>query len=185
VVAGVPRLSDGVVTLDAFTGADLDDHLAGEDDELARRFGWYPQRSTLESVRAAFERWAEDWRTDGSTRAFAVRDASTGTLVGGFQLRLREKRIGEISYWSNVGYRGRGFATRATRLGCSFAFRELGIDRIEAYVEPDNVASRRVAESAGFREEGLVRARELTMHGERRDMVLYGLLPADFDAHSE
>jgi hypothetical protein len=34
-------------------------------------------------------------------------------------------------------------------------------------------------EGVGFLEEGLIRKRELTHHGERRDMVLYGLLPED------
>jgi len=176
----VPKLTDGVVLLDAFTPADADAHLAGEDEEHARRFGWYPNRSTLETVRAAFEGWAQDWADDGPTRALAVREAITGSLVGGFQLRLRENRMGEISYWTNAQHRRRGFAARAVRLGCAFAFDGLGLDRLEAYVEPDNVASRRTVESVGFVAEGLLRSRELTAHGERRDMVLYGLLPRGF-----
>ena len=75
--------------------------------------------------------------------------------------------------------RGRGYAARATRLLCGYAFDELGLERLEAYVEPDNTASRRVVEAVGFVEEGLVRKRELTQHGERRDMILYRLLPDD------
>lgn len=173
----VPTLSDGVVALDAFTDADLDAHVAGEDDELARRFGWYPSRSTHDTARAAFARWAGDWANDGETRAFAVRAA--GVLVGGCQLRFRAKRIGELSYWTLAGHRGRGYAPRAVRLLCRYAFDELRLERLEAYVEPDNAASRAVAETLGFHEEGLARRRELTQHGERRDVVLYGLLPGE------
>jgi hypothetical protein len=44
--AGTPRLTDGVVILDAHTMADVEAHLAGEDEEQALRFGWYPERST-------------------------------------------------------------------------------------------------------------------------------------------
>lgn len=173
----VPALTDGVARLDAFTPRDLEAHLAGEDEELARRFGWYPATSTPETARAAFDRWAEEWERDGSTRAFAVREAPTGTLVGGFELRLRAERTGEISYWTGRTHRRRGFATRAVRLGCRFGFDQLGLARLAAYVEPDNVASRGVLEAAGFVEEGLARARELTAGGERPDLVLYGLLP--------
>ena len=35
-------LTDGVVLLDRFTADDMDAHLAGEDEEQARRFGWWP-----------------------------------------------------------------------------------------------------------------------------------------------
>jgi RimJ/RimL family protein N-acetyltransferase len=180
-VAGTPALTDGVVVLDGFTADDVAAHLAGEDEEQARRFGWYPRRSTEDGVRAAFERWQEDWKTHGDTRAFAIRRPETRELLGGCQVRLREKRIGELSYWTLAAHRGQGVATRAVMLVCSFAFDELGLERVEAYIEPDNVASRRVVESVGFQEEGVARSRELTQSGERRDMVVYSLLPGEQD----
>ena len=117
--------------------------------------------------------------SSAATRVFAIREARSRVVVGGCQLRLREKRMAELSYWTFPEHRGKGFAVRAVRLACSFAFSELEVDGIEAYVEPDNTASRRVVEAAGFAEEGFVRSRELTVHGERRDMVLYGLLAGD------
>ena len=40
-------------------------------------------------------------------------------------------------------------------------------------------ASLGVVERAGFNREGVARKRELTASGERRDMVLYSLLPSD------
>jgi RimJ/RimL family protein N-acetyltransferase len=178
-VAAPPTLADGVVILNAFTPADIRAQVEGEDEEQARRFGWYPERSTEETARTAFEQWERDWADSGATRAFAVRDAETGRLIGGCQVRLREKRMAELSYWTFAPHRRRGFARRAVVLACRFAFDCLGVDRIEAYVEPDNLASRKVAEKVGFREEGLVRKRELTPRGERRDMVLYGLLDED------
>jgi RimJ/RimL family protein N-acetyltransferase len=180
-VAETPTLTDGVVVLDGFTADDAAAHLAGEDEEHARRFGWYPGRSTEESVRAAISEWQEAWRCDGETRAFATRDADSRELLGGCQLRLRAKRIGELSYWTHPTHRRQGVATRAVRLLCGFAFGELGVERLEAYVEPDNLASRRVVESVGFSEEGVARARELTASGERRDMVVYSLLPPELD----
>jgi RimJ/RimL family protein N-acetyltransferase len=178
-VAETPTLTDGVVILDGFTADDAAAHLAGEDDEHARRFGWYPRRSTEESVRASISRWQQDWRSDGETRVFATRSAETRQLLGGCQLRLREKRIGELSYWTHPTHRRQGAASRAVRLLCAFAFGELGVERLEAYIEPDNVASRRVVESIGFSEEGIARAREPTVSGERRDMVVYSRLPSE------
>jgi RimJ/RimL family protein N-acetyltransferase len=173
-----PWLTDGVVVLDGHTYADVDAHRAGEDEEQARRFGWYPHRSTEQTVRTAIERWREAWRTGGVERAFALRAAESETLMGGVELRLRGDRIAHLSYWVFPRYRGQGLAARAIRLAADYAFRDLQEERVEAYIEPDNVASRRAVERAGFREEGVLR-RQATVGDARRDMVLYAKLPID------
>lgn len=38
-----PRLSDGAILLDGYTRADVDDQVAGEDEEHARRFESRPR----------------------------------------------------------------------------------------------------------------------------------------------
>jgi hypothetical protein len=53
-----PTLTDGVVQLDEFGPGDVDAHLANEDEEMARRFGWWPNRSMAHHARAAFDRWS-------------------------------------------------------------------------------------------------------------------------------
>ena len=50
--------------------------------------------------------------------------------------------------------------------------------RIELWIEPSNVASLTVAERAGFTREGLLRS-FMEIGGERRDMLMYSLLPGD------
>lgn len=173
-----PRLTDGTIELDGHTLADTEAHLAGEDEEQARRFGWHPARSTPESVRQAIETWQAEWKSGGARRTFAVREVQTGSLAGGCELRLRDDRIAEISYWTFPAFRGRGLASRAVELLCRWAFTELAVQRIELYVEPDNAGSRAVALRAGFTEEGTLRQRE-RFGEERRDMVLYSRLPSD------
>jgi RimJ/RimL family protein N-acetyltransferase len=175
----VPRLADEIVVLDTFTPEDLGAHLAGENNEHARRFGWYPERSTEATVRAAFARWAQGWRSGGPTRALAVRKRDNGELVGGCEIRTGEGRVAEVSYWTFPQHRRKGYATRALRLLCDFAFREMGVERIEAQVEPDNRGSRRVVEGAGFLEERTIPEADRTISGEPRDMILYSLAPRD------
>jgi RimJ/RimL family protein N-acetyltransferase len=174
-----PRLSDGVVILDAFKLHDVSAQLAGEDEEHARRFGWYPAHSTKETVQAAVHRWQEEWRLGGGTRALAARDARNGELIGGCEIRLRNDAVAEMSYWVFPSHRGRGFASRIVRLTCDYAFSDLAVARMELYIEPDNLASRGVAQNAGFVEEGVLRSQGVTTSGERRDMVLYSRLPSD------
>jgi RimJ/RimL family protein N-acetyltransferase len=175
---GSPRLTDGVIVLDQHTLADIDAQVTGEDEEHARRFGWHPAVSTSRTVRRAIGRWQRQWASGGPTRAFAMRDEQTGALAGGVEVRLRENRIAEISYWTFPPFRGRGYASRGIRLACDWAFEELGVERMEIYVEPNNIASRGAAQRAGFSEEGLLRARG-RFGDERRDLVLYSRLRSD------
>lgn len=140
--------SDRIV-LGAHAEGDVAAHVAGEDEETARRFGWWPGRSTGETVRAAYAGWARNWRDDGPVRAFAARDPDTGDLVGGCELRIQPDGTGQVAYWTHAGQRGRGHARNALELLAGYAA-SIGITRLEAHVATGNRASRRVAESAGF-----------------------------------
>jgi RimJ/RimL family protein N-acetyltransferase len=166
----VPALEDGVLRLDCYRPVDVSAHLAGEDEEQARRFGWFPRRSTEETVRAAIERWREEWRTGGTKLAWAARDTE-GSLVGGCELRLVGQGVAHISYWIFPPFRGRGWASRAVSLVARHAFDALGLRRIEAHIEPDNLASRRTVEVAGFCCEGVLPVPGREQEGRR--LLLY------------
>lgn len=148
-VATVPELRGGRVLLNAHADEEAAAHAAAEDEETARRFGWWPARSTEETVRAAYADWARNWHDDGPVRAFAARDPETGALVGGCELRIGPDGSAEVSYWTHARKRGRGYAGSALALLAGYAA-SIGVTRLEAHAAADNPASRRVAESAGF-----------------------------------
>jgi RimJ/RimL family protein N-acetyltransferase len=60
-----------------------------------------------------------------------------------------------VSYWTHVGQRGRGYARDALTLLVDYAA-SIGITVLEAHIVPDNYASRRVAEAAGFTQAGTI-----------------------------
>jgi ribosomal-protein-alanine N-acetyltransferase len=74
--------------------------------------------------------------------------------------------------------RGGGIAGRAVTLACRWALTRAGLARVEALVEPDNLPSRRVLERSGFQLEGRLRS-YAEWDGERVDMLLLSLIPAD------
>ena len=88
------------------------------------------------------------WR--GYPRAFAVRAAASGQLVGSCELRGQpEGGWGRVSYSTHANQRGRGYASRALGLLRRYAL-SIGIARLESHVAEDDMASRRVSEKAGF-----------------------------------
>jgi len=77
-------------------------------------------------------------------------------------------RGAHIGYWIDKNFANRGFTTQAVKLVTEFGFSELGLHRIEINVRPENGASCRVAEKAGFEFEGFKKA-YLHIDGAWRD----------------
>jgi RimJ/RimL family protein N-acetyltransferase len=86
--------------------------------------------------------------------------------------------VGAGGYWTVAEHRGRGYTGEALRVMTAWAFDELGLRRMELVVDPANAGSRGVAESAGFRAEGVLRQRSVH-RGVPVDDVIYGLLASD------
>jgi ribosomal-protein-alanine N-acetyltransferase len=63
-------------------------------------------------------------------------------------------RGAHIGYWIDKNYAGRGFTTDAVNTLTRFAFEGLGLHRIEINIRPENAASIRVAQKAGYIFEG-------------------------------
>ena len=113
---------------------------------------------------------------------FVIADAAHDEPLGFVSLRIAEEDPGlaAVGYWLRPEARGQGAATVAVRLIARWAFNELGVERLELTTAPENVASWRVAERAGFTREGVLRGlTAATKNNGRRDAVLYSLLPAD------
>jgi RimJ/RimL family protein N-acetyltransferase len=121
-------------------------------------------------------RWAS--ATDGE---LVIADAAHGEPLGLVSLRIAERDPGlaALGYWLRPEARGRGAATAAVQLVARWAFDELGVQRLELTTAPENVASQRVAERAGFTREGILRGLEATKDNGRLDSVMFSLLPAD------
>ena len=69
-------------------------------------------------------------------------------------------------------------ATAALELVSRWAIDDLRVERLALTAAPDNAASQRVAEKAGFRREGLLRS-HLPFRDGRRDSVLFSPLTSD------
>jgi len=102
-----------------------------------------------------------------------------GAVVGSIGMSVSLSRTGHIGYWVAAQARGRGVCTRALQTLAAWALDDLCLERLELITDPDNAASRRVAEKVGFREEGILRSHLLHTDGRRRDSVMYSLLPGE------
>lgn len=148
--------SDGVVTLAHFVPGDASVLREADDDPEHRRRFEFPDDfvPSLQHSLEAIARWEQE-RIAGTRFPFAVRDATTATLLGGCEIKPLPTGAANLSYWTYPGHRGRGVASRAVALACRLAFEELGLKRLEIVADLDNAASRRVAVRNGFRTVGV------------------------------
>jgi len=151
---------------------------ACSDRELSRYIPMIPYPYSESDARAFIEHAGRGW-AEGTGATFVIAHPASGGLgTIGLHLYADDAGLGEIGYWLHREARGRGAATVAVRLVSDWAFAELGIRRLNLMTAPENLASQRVAERAGFTREGLLRAWMPTREG-RRDSVMFSLLPGD------
>lgn len=171
-----PELTDGVVVLRPWRDEDIEPTRLGHDEEIARWFGFDEVIPSRERHAAAVEHWRRSYADNRSTVDFVI--DFEGVPVGNVEVRTKEGGIGELWWTLYSGHRGQGLASRAVALLVNYAIEELGLTRVEAYVNPANERSMRVATRAGLRREGLLRGRE-TRFGEKHDTVLFARLATD------
>jgi len=142
---------------------------------------WEPTWPLDDLSRAAFRRRLTAYARDrdlGLAFPFFVFRAEDGALTGGVTLsnvRRGVAQMATVGYWCGQSFARRGYTLSAVRAVTLFAFRSLALHRLEAACLPQNEASRRLLNRAGFSEEGLAKA-YLKINGVWRDHTLFGLV---------
>lgn len=109
---------------------------------------------------------------------FFVFRLADDALVGGvrlFHVRRGVAQTGTIGYWIGQPFARQGHARDAVETMIRFAFKGLGLHRLEAACMPENAASAALLLKCGFSEEGYARA-YLKINGDWRDHRLFGLV---------
>lgn len=81
----------------------------------------------------------------------------------------------EIGYWVRKRFHGQGLATESMRGIAAFAQHHLAARRLECFTDEANMASRRVAERAGFTLEGILRNERAEPDGTLRHTCIYAM----------
>lgn len=175
-----PPLTDGVVTLRPWgEPGDVEAITAACNDRAIAEFldlipSPYSEDDAREYIGQTRQGWAE-----GTMSNFAITEAESAEAVGSIGVRWAEpdQGVAEVGYWVAPQARGRGLCTRAVRLVSRWAIADRRIERLQLRADEQNAASRRVAENAGFTQEGILRSSRYNPRlGRRVDFVMYSLL---------
>ncbi len=134
---------------------------------------WATPFTDLHGFQAWFDRIG-----DGTLVSRIARDPATDAIAGVITLSGIMRgcfQSAYLGYYGMAGSGGRGLMTAGVGAMCRLAFEELGLHRLEANIQPDNVASIRLAKRLGFRLEGFS-PRYLQIEGLWQDHERYALL---------
>jgi len=89
-----------------------------------------------------------------------------------------------LGYFIGEPFAARGYMSEALQLMLRYAFRDLGLHRLEANIQPGNVASVALIQRAGFSREGYSR-RYLKISGQWRDHERWAIIAEDYKTRTK
>ncbi|UOQ42823.1 GNAT family N-acetyltransferase [Halobacillus salinarum] len=135
---------------------------------------------TYEKQRELINQFAEEMKRDNEYH-FGIFTSIDEKLVGTinlFQVIRGSLQSAFIGYFISKKHNGLGYATEAVKLIVDYSFNQLELHRIEAGVIPQNTASIRVLEKAGFHKEGISR-KNVKINGRWEDHQVLALINPD------
>jgi ribosomal-protein-alanine N-acetyltransferase len=113
---------------------------------------------------------------------FHLRERSMDKVIGNFAFHnwLPMHRRSEIGYaMSGDEYKNLGYMREAIAPIIAFGFEAMELNRMEAFIHPDNIPSKRLVERIGFQPEGQLREHYVA-DGIVGDSIVYGLLRKEY-----
>jgi [ribosomal protein S5]-alanine N-acetyltransferase len=172
-----PVLSTERLRLRALRPGDAPELLALYADAEVMRHWIHPPWNALAQAQDAIDEARRDLAS-GRALHLAIEARPEGRLAGSCALYdiAPERRRATLGYLLAAPYWGRGMAREALQVLLTHGVETLGLERIEAEVTPDNIASQSLLARLGFRRERRLPAR-WRAGGATRDVDLWVFTP--------
>ena len=118
--------------------------------------------------------WFAELQKEGTGIWFAVCSLDNKTFygAGGLNDVSKEHKKAEIGFWLLTEFWGHGIMTEAMPLICNYGFDNLGLHRIEGFVESNNVNCKNAMGKLDFQHEGTMKDCEIKI-GEFISLDIY------------
>ena len=184
----VPTLTYGTLTLRPSRESDIESIYQACQDPLISHFTTVPANYTLEHAQS-FVRQLDPEGLQSKREIRFIIESNQGATPGlagviSFHSPNFNNKVAEIGYWIAKEHRGKSIGTTAVKLLTNFGFETMGWNRIEAMIDHDNEASKKVVTRAGYEHEGLLRQRVIRANGDVIDMDLFAVLQKNWQGLS-
>ena len=108
-----------------------------------------------------------------------LRSENTMIGSGGFHSISDRHQRAELGYALDMSHRRKGYMTEAVSAFVDHGFHEMNLNRIEAFIEPSNLASLNLIKRLGFKEEGRLKQHH-NYEGQLYDSLVFALLKDEY-----
>ena len=147
-------------------------------------FQFFPKAAYSETLLRDYIDNAMEERKNKTRYHFIIFDKKKNTYAGstGFlNISNADSRVEIGSTWIGKEFQRTGLNRNCKLLLLSYAFEELGAERVELKTDERNTASRNAIEKIGGKFEGILRSHTLMHDGYRRNTVYYGILKNEWE----
>ena len=143
---------------------------------------WTPAQASQAAFKRRLAAYQHEARRGGGLSLLSFRQAD-GALVGGATLtniRYGASRSAILGYWVGAPFVRKGYGAAGLKALAAHAFDRIGLNRLVAACQPENIASQKLLERCGFNREGLAR-NYLRINVESRHHLIYAAIAAEHD----
>jgi len=171
-----PVLTTERMILRQKTHADVNEIFFLRSDESVMKYIDRPRAKTLQDATAFIDMITEGIN-NSETITWAITLKDNPVLIGsiGIWQIQKENYRGELGYVLHPDYQGKGIMSEAVKAVTDFAFNAMNLHSIEANINPENKASAKVLERAGFVQEAYFRE-NYYYDGRFLDSAIYSLV---------
>ena len=178
--AEVPTLTHGLVTLRLINESDIPEIYDSCQDPVIPKFTRIPFEYTMAHAEFFVREKTPKSLAEKTELAFAVEfgngdQRKFAGLISFHSMDLPDL-VAELGYWIRSEARGKGVGTTAARMLTNFGFESMGFERVEALVDVENVASKKLLLAAGYSLEGTLRRKSRRYDGSQIDMALFSVI---------
>ena len=154
---------------------------AADNKEISQFIPFIPTPYSLDNARRWINKTHREARADRAYQ-FGISSKEEDRIIGMIGLKHINLIDGnaEIEYWVGRKYWGKGITSEAIGLILNFAFKDLRLIRVYAFVSEKNPASIRVLEKSSFSQEAIFR-KAYKSGPKWYDVFGYGILKNEFE----
>jgi ribosomal-protein-alanine N-acetyltransferase len=175
-------MEDGDILMKQIEKQDLKDYVEINMNEVLYRYKPGEPRKTVAAVENMIGHHERDFYKKIIINLGIYLKKENNKMVGVAELFDFDTKVNTatIGYTLNENYWGKGIATKATALLLNYLFYEIDVNRVQAFVMPQNEKSKKVLLRNKFIKEGTIRQGNYWRGRGVVDLELYSILKSEY-----